>query len=355
MTNQTQIATLASPAARPPVGMTPVLTRRQKAAIVVQFILNEGAEVALTTLPDDLQATLTQQLGDMHYVHTDTLNEVLTEFADELGGVGLSFPKGIAGALSALDGKISAQTAQRLRKEAGVRQAGDPWARIARLSADELRRMLEAESTEVAAVALSKIDVTRAAEVLGKLPGAQARLIAYAVSQTGAVTPDAVDRIGLSLASQLDNKPERAFNAAPENRVGAILNVSPSLTRDDVLSGLDETDSVFAQAVRKAIFTFSDIPTRIAALDVPRILRDADGDAMVTALAFAATTGQDEARDHMLENLGKRMSEQIREQIEERGTPKRKDGEAAMNTVVAGILSLVEAGEITLVQPDEEE
>lgn len=354
MTNQTQIATLTPPAAIPPAVTGPILTRRQKAAIVVQFILNEGADVALTTLPEDLQASLTQQLGAMRYVQTDTLNEVLREFADELGGVGLSFPKGIAGALSALDGKISAQTAQRLRKEAGVRQAGDPWTRIAALSADELAKMLEAESTEVAAVALSKIDVTRAAEVLSKLPGAQARLIAYAVSQTGSVTPDAVDRIGLSLASQIDNKPERAFDAAPENRVGAILNVSLSMTRDDVLSGLDEADSAFAQAVRKAIFTFADIPAKIAPLDVPRILRDTDADAVTTALAFAASCGMEAARDHLLDNLGKRMSEQLREQIEERGTPKRKDGEEAMNAVVASVLGLASAGDITLIQSEEE-
>ena len=47
-------------------------------------------------------------------------------------------------------------------------------------------------------------DYTGAAALLGSMPGPDARCITYAVSLTSAVTPEAVDRIGLSLAAQLD-------------------------------------------------------------------------------------------------------------------------------------------------------
>ncbi|MEM9639082.1 MAG: FliG C-terminal domain-containing protein, partial [Pseudomonadota bacterium] len=258
------------------------LSRKAKAAIVVRLLLNEGADIPLEDLPEEMQAQLTKQMGAMRLVDRDTLASVVSEFADELESIGLSFPGGIAGALDSLDGRISKQTAARLRKEAGVRQYGDPWARLRDMNAEKLLPVLETESIEVAAVLLSKIDVARAAELLSKLPGPQARRITYAVSQTSAVTPDAVDRIGLSLAAQLDAEPLKAFDDGPVERVGAILNSTASVTRDDVLEGLDETDAGFAELVRQAIFTFANIPKRIAPRDIPRVIRELDQDVLVT-------------------------------------------------------------------------
>ena len=51
----TQLTTLARSGAGTPVAPMSRLTRRAKAAIVVQFILKEGANVPLTALPEDLQ------------------------------------------------------------------------------------------------------------------------------------------------------------------------------------------------------------------------------------------------------------------------------------------------------------
>ena len=123
----TQLTPIARPAAdRAVAAPSARLSRRAKAAIIVQFMLKEGANVPLTALPEDLQIQLTQLLGEMRYIDRDTMHAVIAEFTEELESIGLSFPGDMAGALSALDGKISAQTAARLRKEAGVQQMGDP-------------------------------------------------------------------------------------------------------------------------------------------------------------------------------------------------------------------------------------
>jgi flagellar motor switch protein FliG len=331
------------------------LSRRAKAAIVVRLLLNEGADIPLEDLPDELQVSLTQQMGVMRIVDRDTLRAVVDEFATELEKVGLSFPAGMAGALDALDGKISPQTSARLRKEAGVRQIGDPWARLRELGPDILLPVLENESVEVAAVVLSKLPVAIAAELLGRVPGPQARKITYAVSLTSSVTPEAVDRIGLSLAMQLDSQPKSAFDGDPVERVGAILNSSTSVTRDDVLTGLDETDLGFANAVRKAIFTFGNIPKRIAPRDIPRILREVDQPRLVIALAGAEGAGFAASRDFVLENMSGRMADQLREDMENAGKIKPADGEAAMSEVVDAIRQMEQAGDLLLVVEDEDQ
>lgn len=328
------------------------MSRRAKAAIVVRLLINEGADIPLEDLPEELQAKLTHQMGSMRIVDRTTLASVVDEFAQELESIGLSFRGGIAGALDALEGKISKQTADRLRKEAGVRRYGDPWARLRELGPDKLLPVLQNESTEVAAVLLSKLEVSRAAELLGKLPGPEARRITYAVSLTSAVTPDAVDRIGLSLAAQLDAEPQRAFDNGPVERVGAILNSTTTITRDDVLTGLDETDAGFAELVRKAIFTFANIPQRIAARDIPRVIRAVDQISLVTALAGAEAAGMKAAADFILENMSGRMADQLREEMQDRDPVKSAEMEEASSMIVQAIRELEAAGELLLVVED---
>jgi flagellar motor switch protein FliG len=150
---------------------------------------------------------------------------------------------------------------------------------------------------------LSKLDVPVAASLLGKLSGPEARRITYAVSLTSEVTPDAVDRIGLSLAAQFEVQKIPAFETGAVERLGAILNSASTPTRDDVLNGLDETDQELAQAVRKSIFTFAHIPARVSPRDIPRVLREVDGAELITAMAGAEIAGCGDTRDFILENM----------------------------------------------------
>ncbi|MCA0940987.1 flagellar motor switch protein FliG [Salipiger pacificus] len=345
---------LPSPSDLAPAGGRPPLSRRAKAAIIVQFLLNEGTDVPLSALPEDLQAELTLQLGRMRYIDRATLNTVVEEFSEELDGVGLSFPGDMAGALSALEGKISARTAARLRKEAGVRQSGDPWERIGALPEERIAAIAGAEAIEVAAVMLSKINTAKAAAVLAQMPGDRARRITYAVSMTAGISPEAVDRIGLSLAAQLDAEPPRAFAKRADERVGAILNYAASAKRDEVLEGLEETDKDFAEAVRRAIFTFADIPARLRKQDVPKITRDVPPEQLTVAIAAASSEGDLPAAEYLLENMSKRMAAALREDAAGMSV-KGKKGEAAMNAVVSAIRELVSVGEIELKSGEDDE
>ncbi|WP_231703955.1 flagellar motor switch protein FliG [Cochlodiniinecator piscidefendens] len=331
----------------------PTLNRKQKAAIVVRLLLSEGAKISLTDLPESLQADLTEQISALRMVKRDTLKTVVSEFMSELENVGMAFTGGIEGALSALDGSISPTMAQRLRKEAGMRAISDPWQKITDLEEEKILPILEAESTEICAVILAKLTVAKSAALLSQIPGPRARRIAYSMSQTNSVTPDAVARIGSAIAAQVDNVSIPAFEDEPDERVGAILNFSSSSTRDDVLEGLEETDASFAQKVRKAIFTFEHIPRRMDARDIPKIIRGVEQDQLVIALAAARQMGHDASATFVLSNMSKRMAEQLEEEIGESGTIKEADGEAAMNALIAEIRTLEAAGEITLIAEDE--
>lgn len=333
------------------------LSRRRKAALIVQLLISDGSKLALSSMPDHVQEDLARELAAIRLVDRETVNAVATEFADLLDAVGLSAPGNVDAALEALAGQISPHLADKLRDQIDNRHGRDPWLRLQNLTTDDVVRILSQESIQIGAVLLSKLPVARAAEVLGLLPGERARRITFAVRQTADIAPDAVLRIGHALVSDYCRTRVTAFDKAPVDRVGAILNSSPADTREDVLTGLDESDADFAKDVRKAIFTFEDIPARLRPIHVPGCLRVIDGGDLSTAIAFALGEGgrREEAATFILDCISQRMAASMREEAAERGTVKKADGEAAMNAVSAAIRGLADDGTITLIDPDAED
>lgn len=329
------------------------LSKKKKAAIIVRLLLSEGAQLPLANLPEAMQRDLIENMTEMRLIDKPTVTAVVDEFISEMQAVGLTFPGGLEGALDLLDGALDPAMIARVRKNAGVKVTGNPWETIAGLDPNKLLPVLENESTEVAAVLLSKLKVSVAAELLGKMPGPRARKVAYAVSLTGNIAPEVVAKIGQSLAEQLDAQPVSAFAEGPVERVGAILNFSPATTRDDVLTGLDEEDQVFANEVRRAIFTFANIPSRLDPRDIPKITKEIDQAQLITALA-AATGELEPSAEFILGAMSKRMAEQIREEMQALGKVKAADGETAMNAIIARIREMEAAGEILLIAEDEE-
>ncbi|AZL60576.1 flagellar motor switch protein FliG [Tabrizicola piscis] len=331
-----------------------VLSPRQKAAVIVRYLLTEGTSLPIASLPEHMQAALAEQMGQMRLIDRVTLDEVVGEFLSELESVGLSFPGGIEGALSMMDGHISQSAASRLRRMASVSSKVDPWERIVALPVDRLLPILADEAAEVGAVMLSKLPVTKAAEILGRLPGDRARRVAYAVSMTGKVDPETVRRIGAALLAELDNQPLRAFDTGPVERVGAILNVSPSLTREDVLLGLEAEDADFAAEVRRAIFTFVHLPIRLNPRDAPKVTRLVEQPVLVTALAAAiGKPDLEEAAEFLLANISQRLAQGLREEMATRGKVKDKDAEEAMTAIITAIRTLEASGEISLIHPED--
>jgi flagellar motor switch protein FliG len=326
------------------------ITRSRKAAMVVQLLLRSGGDLPLSQLPEAAQARLTRELGALNIIDKATLNSVAQEFARELADVALTAPGSFEAALKSLDGRISAATVARLREEAAAQSGSDPWTIVLALPAEEMLPITDAESAEVCAIFLSKLPTSKAAILLGLMPGDRARRIAYAMSKTTNVTSDTIVRIGTGLAQHYCGASLPAFSESAEQRIGAILNSTPASTRDKVLEGLLSQDPTFGESVRKAIFTFADIPARLAIADVPKVLRDIDQTDLVRALASATEMGGllALAVAHLLDNMSTRMADNLREEMSESSKIKQSDAEAAQTAVVTAIRAAADAGTITL-------
>ena len=331
----------------------PKLSGRMKAAIVIRLLLEDGASPTLHQIPEAMQAELARQFARMRAVDYDTISAVVDDFARATETVGLTFPHDLEGALTSLDGVISPAAASRLRRELGNSELGTPWERVNAVEAEKLAEFVRRESPEIAAVILSKLKTAKAAEVLGLLPGEMARRITYSISLTGAIAPDTVHQIGLSLATELNTEPPRAFSDGPIGRVGEILNAASTSVRDSVLEGLESEDEAFAEAVRKSLFTFSDIARRVSARDIPRIQREIDQDDLV--IIKSNVSGANEISiDFILAGISQRLAEMIRDTAKERGKLGEAEVDAAMQRIVSVIRTMEKEGDLMFANTDKD-
>lgn len=325
--------------------------RLRKAAMVVQLLLKEGQSLPLDALPESAQDRLSREIGRLKLIDKATLQSVAEEFTAALDNIGLTAPGSMKAALQSLDGHLSAETMTKLRQEFAGQ---DPWSMVTALPEDDLLPISESECPEVCAVLMSKLETKKAAKLLGMMPGERARRIAYAMSRTHHIGAEAISRIGQGLAQSYCKDMDPVFPDPPESRVGAILNSSSAQVREQVLADLLDEDETFGEGVRRAIFTFEDLPERIAPKDVPNVTRELDPVQFITAMAGAVQSGGrlDAAAQFVLENLSSRMADSLRDQINDLGTVNADKADTAQTDVIAQIREAADQGRIELITPE---
>ncbi len=330
-----------------PRARTDHLSGAQKAAIVVRVLLSEGLDTPISALPPDMQAVLTRTLGSMRLVDRATMAAVVEEFVETLEQVGLSFPDGLEGALSLLDGKLDDRATRQLRALTRGDGTGDPWSVLELVEEADLIEILKAEAQVVGAVLLSKLSTDKAARLLMRLSSELAQGLAIAIARTEDIAPEAVARIGATLAEQVSARPARAFSASPSKRMGEILNASPAALRQQLLDQLASADAEFASGVRESIFIFHHVPDRVAARDVPAIIRVLPKDDLMVVIATNRREDQPVV-DFLLENMSRRAAEMLREEASALPPPDPDALETALNRIAATVRGMADDGSITL-------
>ena len=345
-----------------PVAVTPVdipeisLSKQEKAAILLRVLLSSGAAPALNDVDTASLRKIMETMGNFGKVDRKTIDLVILEFLTELQEFGIALKGDIEDTIAALKGHVSDKTLESIKKSYMNSPTVDVWKAIISAETDDLRNVLLAEDTIVAATVLSKIPSTKAADVLGGMEPFQARETMLAIVNSGDTTPEIVEIIGHGICASLfqDDGPS-AFEKPAVERAGDIMNFAQSEIRDRLLDEFTESDPETADRIRKVMFTFADIPIRLQPRDVSAVTRVVEQEVLIRALKGAETEHADIV-EFILSNLATRAADALREELSETTVAKKKLVEAAMNEIIAGIRQLEGEGEITLiVEGDDDE
>lgn len=331
---------------------TPPLSRQQKAAVVLSAVGPEAAGPILERLDERALRGFAEAMATLRRVAPETVATILGEFADAISRNGQQVKGGLPAARALLEQHTDARMLARILDDADMPSAHNVWQKLARVGAEALSDFLLREHPQTAAVILSKLPAERAAAVLNRLPADRALDIVTGITRIQSLDGKVIEAIGASvsrdfLAGQAAEGPRRN----PADRIGAIMNYAEPTIRDHVLAHFDSREPPFAEEIRRKMFTFSDIPARLAPRDVATVLRAIDREALLKAVAGAE--GADaKAAEFLIANIASRAAKQLREEIEEAGAPRRREVGPAQNAVIRTIRELVDRGEIKLLEEE---
>ncbi len=323
----------------------------RKAAVIIRLLKGVDSALPLDRLSPAAAARLLHEMTLIGRLDARATLAVVEEFLAHISQPALRFPSDIEDALAQFADDLPAGADALLQGKGGNGQAA--WQEIAAADVPCLARVLADQGLQVRALVLSRLEPTRAAELLAQMPPEDADALVVAAATMGPVSHEVLDTVGRALAGILQARRQTgALPGQPLERVAEILNFAPGTQRDALLERIEGSDAEMATRLRRAMFTFADIPARVQAADIPRIVRATDNARLVTALAGASGAGDRAAADYLLGNISKRLAEQIREEMAERPAIDPREADAAMTAVIAAIRRLERAGDITLVPGD---
>ena len=95
----------------------------------------------------------------------------------------------------------------------------------------------------------------------------------------------------------------------------SILKATKIASLDDVTDDLDESDCAFANRVQKLMLALKDFHKRLHPSDISQITHSINTIELVTALSYAQKAGPNATATFILENLPRRMTENLSDDI----------------------------------------
>ena len=329
------------------------LTRAQKAAVILCLLDKDGAAPVFEKLDEEAIKSFVSVMARLGQIDGATVRSIVSEFLRELARNEESVHGGARVAMTMIGNYLGDAAAAKFSEGLDLHAEKDIWKRMSLVNPRILAEFITREHPQASAVILSKLPPEHAGKVISEMAPEEVQQIFLFFKRMKTLGARSVDMIGTSIGKSLFAGRVNATTLTPAERVGAIMNYTASQLRDDVISQIEEQDPEFSEAVKRNMFTFGDIETRVARNEVSVIVRAVESEILVKALAGAETTAPG-TKKFILANISSRMAEMIVEEIKEAGNVKRKDADEAQAEIIKTIRELELAGEITLIKDEED-
>ena len=139
-------------------------------------------------------------------------------------------------------------------------------------------------------------------------------------------------------------------NAGGVSSEAEILNVIDRATERSLLENLAQEDPDLVEEIRRLMFVFEDI-SKLANRDIQTLLKNVESSQWAMALKGASP----ELKDKILNNMSKRASDLLREEMEYLGPVRLSNVEQTQQQIVDVVRRLEDSGEITTHSDEQEE
>ena len=316
----------------------------QKAAVLLIALGPEKSASIFKHLKEEEIEELTLEIANTRNITPNMKDEVINEFyqiclaQQYIAEGGINYAKELLeksfGSEKALDviGKLTASLQVK------------PFEFVRKTDASQLLNFIQDEHPQTIALILSYLSAAQSALILSALPPDRQADVARRIAVMDRTSPDVIKEVEKVLESKLASLVNQDYTIiGGVDAVVEILNTVDRGTEKHIMETLEIEEPELADEIRKKMLVFEDI----LLLDdraIQRVLRDVDnGD-----LAIAMKGSNEEVQNAIFNNMSKRLSAMIKEDMEFMGPVRMKDVEEAQQKIVNIIRKLEDSAEIVI-------
>ena len=316
----------------------------QKAAILLIVLGPEKSASIFKHLKEDEVEELTLEIANTRNITPQMKDDVINEFYQVCLAQQYIAEGGINYAKELLEKSFGSERAMDVIGKLTASLQVKPFEFVRKTDATQLLNFIQDEHPQTIALILSYLSAAQSALILSALPPDRQADVAKRIAVMDRTSPDVIKEVEKVLESKLASLVNQDYTIiGGVDAVVEILNTVDRGTEKHIMETLEIEEPELADEIRKKMFVFEDI----LLLDdraIQRVLRDVDnGD-----LAIAMKGSNEEVQNAIFNNMSKRLSAMIKEDMEFMGPVRMKDVEEAQQKIVNIIRKLEDSAEIVI-------
>ena len=316
----------------------------QKAAILLIALGPEKSASIFKHLKEDEIEELTLEIANTRNITPQMKDDVISEFYQICLAQQYIAEGGINYAKELLEKSFGSEKAMDVIGKLTASLQVKPFEFVRKTDASQLLNFIQDEHPQTIALILSYLSAAQSALILSALPPDRQADVAKRIAVMDRTSPDVIKEVEKVLESKLASLVNQDYTIiGGVDAVVEILNTVDRGTEKHIMETLEIEEPELADEIRKKMFVFEDI----LLLDdraIQRVLRDVDnGD-----LAIALKGSNEEVQNAIFNNMSKRLSAMIKEDMEFMGPVRMKDVEEAQQKIVNIIRKLEDSAEIVI-------
>ena len=320
------------------------ITGLQKAAVLLIALGPEKSASIFKHLKEEEIEQLTLEIANTRGVSPATKEQVLDEFYEICLAQQYIAEGGIAYAKELLEKALGEEKAKdvigRLTASLQVR----PFEFVRKTDASQMLNFIQDEHPQTIALILSYLSSGQASSIISALPPDKQADVAKRIAQMDRTSPDVIKEVERILERKLSSLVNQDYTiVGGVDAIVSILNTVDRGTEKHIMETLEIEEPELADEIRRKMFVFEDILS-LDDKSIQRVLREVDNN----ELAVALKGSNEEVQTVIFNNLSKRLSTMIKEDMDYMGPIRLKDVEEAQQKIVNIIRKLEDSAEIII-------
>lgn len=320
------------------------ISGREKAAMLLIIMGPERSAQIFKHLKEEEIEQLTLEIANIRAVSPGERDKVLNEFYQICLAQQYIIEGGIGYAKDILEKAVGTEKTMEIINKLTVSLQVRPFDFIRKADPSQVLNFIQSEHPQTIALILSYLRPHQSAAVLSALPQDKQADVAKRIATMDRTSPEIIKDVERVLEKKLSSLVTEDFTAV--GGIQAIVDVLNSVDRGTekfIMDTLEIEDTDLAEDIRKRMFVFEDI-LQLDNRSIQRFLREVDNGQLALALKGAT----EEVQNTIYNNMSKRLSEMIKEDLEYMGPVRLKDVEESQQKIVNVIRKLEDAGEIII-------